>query len=943
METCRAVEAKGRSPTSAIAPPGSITENHFPGAALSSCYGRREKVHRATLSVAVRRCVLAVLCGVGITVVVAQQDALHEASAALERGDYAAAEIVLRWRLRTAPADPVALSLLGVALDSQKKYAEAGLYDRRALALAPRSASLLNNYGNHLLAIGQTATARTTFLKVLAVNPAHPNANTQLARLALDRKDGPQALHYLDRLPAEERQLSEIALLRLRALYLSGRNAEAESILEHLAPAARGDARLSFSAGLALAAAGQYAKAEEWFSQTLEMTPANFDVLYNLGLAASHSGHQDRAYNVLQTALQLRPDDVDVLYNLGAIDFSLNRNESALTWLARAAKLGPDRSDIQYLLAQTASELGYYPDSALAWERYVKLVPKDDTARRERGFTTMLAGHRAEGLADLQWYLVRHPGDATAHYEIAIAHASSGPDAARQHLNTAIALRPDFTAAYYARGVLLFGENQPESALADFLSAARRSPGNSAILDQLGRTYLALDRGAEAVAVLRKAVELNPNELRTLMHLGRALAETGQTEEARQVLARFRTLKTLDSTRGMPAAGFVELLALPPEQQHARYRARVEKALQTDPNDVTAKLRYLMLLLGDEAWPKAEAVVREIVALKPGSALLAEAGRALLNSGRYAVAAEVLRQCQQAPGASLDLAIAVFHDGGAEAGLHVIDGIPAAQRDGDYHLARAEMLDTAGRFEEAAAAVEQALRAAPTRADLLCQAALFLIKNGRNSSALQLLDQATRIVPDNPSILLTQAITLEVSSRDSQAEQLLQRIEKRWPEWPGAQLVYGIVLEHNRNSPEALNKLTAAIALGAREPAAYYYLAEATLQARPDEVESAEKAIREALALDPNDPWAHTLAGRIYFDRNEYEKALGELHEAVRLQPRMVQAHYNLARVYQELGRGEEAHQEVEQVRMLRERFPNEPDDPDLLHSDLFAVAPPEP
>jgi len=171
---------------------------------------------------------------------------------------------------------------------------------------------------------------------------------------------------------------------------------------------------------------------------------------------------------------------------------------------------------------------------------------------------------------------------------------------------------------------------------------------------------------------------------------------------------------------------------------------------------------------------------------------------------------------------------------------------------------------------------------------------------------------------------------------------LLKQIEKHWPEWPGVQLVHGIILEHHRDSLEALNKLTAAIALGAREPAAYYYLAEATLQAQPDETASAEKAIREALARDPNDPWAHALAGRIYFDQDKYENALRELQEAVRLQPRMVQAHYNLARVYQELGRNAEAHQEVEQVRILKERYPNQPDDPDLLHSDLFAVAPPE-
>jgi tetratricopeptide (TPR) repeat protein len=576
---------------------------------LSNCYCCCKDLKRVNFSTPVRRCVLALLCALGIASAAAQQDALHDASAALEHSDYATAERVLRQRLSTT-VDPVAMGLLAVALDGQQKYGEASSYYQRALALTPNSVSLLNNYGNHLLAIGQTTAARATFLKVVALNPAHPNANTQVARLTLDSKAakaGPEALRYLDRLPVKAQQQPETVLLRMRALYLSDRNAEADSILQSLAPAAQSDSRLSFSGGLALAAAGQYAKAEEWFSQALQLEPANFDVLYNLGLAASHAGHHDRAYNVLQTALQLRPDDVDVLYNLGAIDFGLNRNEAALPWLARAAKLAPDRSDVQHLLAQTTAALGYYPDSALAWDRYVKLAPKDDIGRRERGFTAMLAGRRAEGSADLKWYLARHPGDATALYEIAVAGRSFDADVARQHLDRAIALQPDFTAARYARGVVLLGQNQPESALADFLIAADREPGNSEVLDQLGRTYLALNRGAEAVAVLRKAVELNSNDPRMLWHLSRALTETGQTEEARQVMARFRSLATPDTQRGTPAAGLVEFLALPPEQQYARYRARVEKAVETDPTDATAKLRYLMLLLADEAWPKASA------------------------------------------------------------------------------------------------------------------------------------------------------------------------------------------------------------------------------------------------------------------------------------------------------------------------------------------------
>jgi len=880
-----------------------------------------------------------IVCAVWIAVA-AEPSALREAAAAFERGDYAAAEKALRSKLHAAPGDAAALGLMAVVLDNEAKTGEAGEYYRRALVLAPHSASLLNNYGNHLLRTGRRAAARTAFLKVVAVDAAHPNANAQLARLALEDKAGPEALRYLDRLPAEAQRLPEAALLRMRALYLSGRNREAEPILEGLSPAARSDVRLSFSAGLALASAGQYDKAETFFSQALELAPADFDVLYNLGLAASHAGHQARAYKVFETALQLRPDDVDVLYNLGAIDAALKRNDQALVWLARAAKQAPDRAGVHQLLAQTASALGYYSDSALAWDRYFKLVPQDDTARRERGFTTALSGQRQEALVDLQWYVARHPHDATGHFETAIAQPFE-PQAALRHLNQAIALKPDFTSAYYARGVLLYRQNKPQAALADFLTAAKQEPGNAATLDRIGRTYLALDRAGDALPVLREAAERNPRDAKTLMDLARALFATEQTAEARQVIARFRALGSV-RTKGIPNPGFVDLLALPPQQQYERYRARVEKAVADDSNDVGAKLRYLKLLLSDEAWPEAEALAREIAELKPEPSTLAEAGRAFLDAERYATAKELLQQCLEARGAALDLAIAVFHADGAEAGLRRMDAVTESQRDGDYYLARAQMLDQCGRFLEAAASAQRALRATPARVELYCQVTLLLIKNARVLQALQLLDQATHYLPDDPSILLSKAIALEVAEKSIDADKLLKEIEGRWPEWPEAHLVYGIILQTHRSAEEALRELTTATLLGAREPAGYYYLAEATLQARPDESEAAQKAIQEALALDSGDAWAHALAGRICYERGQYDGALKELEEAVRLRPQMVQAHYNLARVYRALGRGDEAHSESEQVRQLRERFPNEADDPDLLHSNLFGVTIPQ-
>src|ERR1039458_2953419 len=86
-----------------------------------------------------------------------QNAAVQFAAAAIQRGDFPAAEKTLRAEVATHPGNSWALSLLGVALDNQKKLPEAEEFHRRAAAASPVSAEILNNYGTHRCSAGQAA------------------------------------------------------------------------------------------------------------------------------------------------------------------------------------------------------------------------------------------------------------------------------------------------------------------------------------------------------------------------------------------------------------------------------------------------------------------------------------------------------------------------------------------------------------------------------------------------------------------------------------------------------------------------------------------------------------------------------------------------------------------------------------------------------------------
>jgi tetratricopeptide (TPR) repeat protein len=561
---------------------------------------------------------------------------------ALQRGDFVSAEQKLRAEVRVHPNDGAALTLLGVALDGQKRFQEAAEIHRRAVAAAPRSPDALNNYANNRLGAGDEEAARKLYLQVVALDPAHYNANVQLTRLALTRKNGREALDDLKRLPANQPETPGITILRLEALYLAGDLAEADALTTVLSAAARADLNLSFSAGLALARVEQFDKAETFFTQALAIAPADFNVLGNLGVVASRAGHNERAREVLETALRLQPQNVDVLYNLAAADQALKQTEAAIRLLVQAAKLAPQRADIQKLLAITTADLGALGDAAKAWDRYLKLEPNDEAARRERGYTAVQMGRFEQGIADLQWFIRRHPDDATGQYELAMAESKDNPAQGLIRMDRALALKPDFVAALSARGNMYYQFGKPDKAVTDLETAAALRPVDAVILDRLGQTYLALDRPADAVRALRKAAALAPDDSKTQLHFARALADAGETAESKAVMDRFRQLGPVIH-KGVPA-GLVDYLSLSPEQQHADYRARVEKVVRDSPDDAAAQLSYLKLLLEDGELDRVPATARRVAALKPGGAVLADAGRALLESKQYQLAKDLLEQ-----------------------------------------------------------------------------------------------------------------------------------------------------------------------------------------------------------------------------------------------------------------------------------------------------------
>lgn len=664
-------------------------------------------------------------------------------------------------------------------LDREGRCAEsAPIYQRALSAAGEPSPALLNNAANHHLACGEPTKARDLFERLLRRIPSHPNANLQLARLAVEQKRKPQALTHL------------------RVI------------------AALDDPELLAQAGAMYARLGEFKLAQLALQRTVAARPGDFQSLYDLGRTAARAGDLSRARETLEAALTLKPEDPGVLFELGSAYAASGDAPRAVFLLAQAQQKAPQQPAIALALARATEDAGYFGDSAIAYDRYLALQPADDAAQRDRArVVAQTTGRRDEGLQALEAYLLRRPKDPLGHFQLAQLCWNTDAGKSLSHLAEAVRLDPRLAPAHAARAWLLRRHGRDAEALPHLEAALAVSPNDVRALDQYGLVLMALERPIPAEKAFRKAAALAPSDWEVRLHLGRILMERGQEEEARLWLDQYQKLRPLRQREPRREPGMIELATLPEAQRRTREIERFSALARARPDDALLRLNLATLLLADGQDAAAGEQFRLLSTMNIEEQVLAQAGRALLEAGRYNWALPFLEKS----GAWLELANAIFHTSGSEAALAALSRVPAAGQSAEYLLLKAKILDSADRTLEAQQLLSSArtLEAASPR--IAHQAAELLVKYSRYRDAAHLLTRAAEAAPDDRDMLLSAAITCALDGRLPEAEQRLQRIEDRWPEWDLPYHAHGVMLVQAKRDREASRKFATAAALGSQK------------------------------------------------------------------------------------------------------------------------------
>ena len=242
------------------------------------------------------------------------------------------------------------------------------------------------------------------------------------------------------------------------------------------------------------------------------------EALYGLGSAGSRQGDELPALVYLRLSLYLRPSNDLTAVTLASLFEQLKEGDQVIAAYQMVPATSPLKMGADIQIALELDTMGKTDEATQRLSQIVAARPHDVEA--------------LSALAELQRSAKKYVG-AAATYDQAIAAVG-------------IPQRENWTLFYF-RGICYERSNQWPKAEADFKKALELNPDQPLVLNYLGYSWV--DKGLnleEAFKMLRRAVELQPNDGYIVDSLGWAHYKLGQYQEAAQTLERAISLKPAD-------------------------------------------------------------------------------------------------------------------------------------------------------------------------------------------------------------------------------------------------------------------------------------------------------------------------------------------------------------------------------------------------------------
>lgn len=311
----------------------------------------------------------------------------------------------------------------------------------------------------------------------------------------------------------EDTQELDRAFQAAVAQYNSGKFAEAASALESLERQAPESVDVQELLGLVYSAESLDAKANPHLEKAVQLKPDSAPARTNLAANLVRLGKLGRAEEQFKKAAELEPQNFDTNHNLGEFYVRIGRLKQAIEFLARAQRIDPSSYDNGYDLSLADILTGQLADGRRQIHDLLKLKDKAELHN--------LLGELEE--KDGQFVAAENEFEAAAH-----------EDPSESNL--------------FDWGSELLMHRTLGPAVDVFQKATERYPKSPRLMIGLGMALYSRGNYDDAVKVLLKGADLDPNDARCYLFLSRAYDSS--PSQAEDVIQRFRRYAELQPGNG---------------------------------------------------------------------------------------------------------------------------------------------------------------------------------------------------------------------------------------------------------------------------------------------------------------------------------------------------------------------------------------------------------
>ncbi|MDH0648472.1 tetratricopeptide repeat protein [Pseudomonas sp. GD03858] len=469
----------------------------------------------------------------------------------------------------------------------------------------------------------------------------------------------------------------------------------------------------------------------------------------------------------------------DTLYSLLVAELAGQRNRfdiALANYTDQAEKTqDPGVSERAYRIAEYLGADEPALESALIWARN---APQDLDAQRAAAIQLARAGRYDDAMVYMEKVL---QGQGDTHFDflaLSAAETDQGTrDGLMQSFDRLLVKYPENGQLIFGKALLLNQDDKPEQAL-DLLESHPPQNGEIAPVLLRARLLQALDRGPEALPLLRGAIRDNPDDKRLRLTYARTLVEQDRIDDA---------------------------------------KAEFESLLQQYPEDDEIRYSLALVCLETKHWDEAEGYLQELVE-RDANVDAAHLNLGRIREERSQPAAALREYALVGPGpdylpAQLRQADILIANGRTAEASRLLAEAREAQPDYaiQLYLIEAESLGNNGKEAQAGQVLEQAIKRYPDDLNLLYTRAMLAEK--RNDLAQMEKDLRAILVrePENAMALNALGYTLaDRTTRYAEAKALIDKAHQLTPDDPAVLDSLGWIAYRMGNLEEAERQLRLA-------------------------------------------------------------------------------------------------------------------------------------